>query len=218
MPQTSFDFTRPPAAEVAALAGFSSATLHEAIGQGGAMAGVVKPIGAGMRVCGPALTVDCPAGDNLAIHAAIAGARPGDLLVVDHKGAMDDGPFGEVMATACLARGIVGLVIDGCVRDSAEIRALRFPVFARGLCIRGTAKTQPGAIGRPIVCAGAAVAPGDVVLGDDDGVVVVPRGRAAEAVHAATERLQKEAEMMERIRAGATTVELLGLQSRLSAG
>lgn len=215
MLQASFDFPRPADAEIAALAGFSSSTVHEAIGQVGAMASIVKPIAPGMRVCGPALTVDCPAGDNLMIHAAIAGARPGDVLVVDHKGALDDGPFGEVMATACRARGIVGLVIDGCVRDSAEIRAMGFPVFARGLCIRGTTKALHGSIGRPITCARVAVEPGDIVLGDEDGLVVVPRARTAEAAEAAAERVRREAEMMEKIRAGVTTVELLGLEPRL---
>lgn len=215
MPVIDFDFPRPSEEDLARLAGFSSPTVHEAIGQKGAMASALKPIASGMKVCGPALTVDCPVGDNLMIHAAIAGARPGDLLVVDHKASLDDGPFGEVMATACHARGIVGLVIDGCVRDSAEIRAMGFPVFARGLCIRGTTKVKEGSIGQPIRCGGTPVQPGDIVLGDDDGVVVVPRAEAQAAATAAAQRVRSEAEMMEKLRAGATTVELLGLAQRL---
>lgn len=209
------DFPRPSSDEIAALAAFSSSTVHEAIGQIGAMSSGLKPIAAGMRLCGPALTVDCPAGDNLMIHAAIAEARPGDVLVVDHKGSLDDGPFGEIMAQASRQKGIAGLVIDGCVRDSAEIRALGFPVFARGLCIRGTTKVLRGSVGHAITCGGVAVSPGDVLLGDDDGLVVVPRARVAEAAAAAASRVRHEAEMIEKIRSGATTVELLGLQPQL---
>lgn len=208
-------FPRPTGDEIAALAAFSSSTVYEAIGQIGAMSSGLKPIAAGMKLCGPALTIDCPAGDNLMIHAAIAETQPGDVLVVDHKGSLEDGPFGEIMARASRHRGVAGLVIDGCVRDSAEIRALGFPVFARGLCIRGTTKLLRGSIGHPITCGGIAVAPGDVVLGDDDGLVVVPRARIAEAAAAAASRARHEAEMIEKIRSGATTVELLGLQSRI---
>jgi 4-hydroxy-4-methyl-2-oxoglutarate aldolase len=210
-----FDFARPSSTEIAALARFSSSTLHEAIGQKGAMASAIKPIASGLKVCGPALTVDCPAGDNLTIHAAIAGARPGDVLVVDFKAFTEAGPFGEIMAQASLQRKIAGLVIDGSVRDSVEIRGLGFPVFARGLCIRGTSKVKHGTIGQPIVCGGVAVAPGDIVLGDDDGVVVVPRAIAAEAATWAAERVAKEDEMIRKIKAGATTVDLLGLQPYL---
>lgn len=208
-------FPRPTGDEIAALAGFSSSTVHEAIGQIGAMSSGLKPIAPGMKLCGPALTIDCPAGDNLMIHAAIAEAQPGDVLVVDHKGSLDDGPFGEIMARASRHRGIAGLVIDGCVRDSAEIRSLGFPVFARGLCIRGTTKVLRGSVGQAITCGGITVAPGDVVLGDDDGVVVVPRVRLAEAAAAAARRVRHEAEMIEKIRSGVTTVELLGLQAQL---
>jgi 4-hydroxy-4-methyl-2-oxoglutarate aldolase len=171
------EYPRPTVTEIEALARFSSSTVHEAIGQSGAMSSLVKPIASGMKACGPALTVDCPVGDNLTIHAAIAQARAGDLLVVDFKGFLEAGPFGEIMAHACRQKGIVGLVIDGCVRDSVEIQTMNFPLFARGLCIRGTSKLRLGSVGRPITCAGVSVSPGDIVLGDDDGVVVVPRSR-----------------------------------------
>lgn len=214
---TTQDYTRPDPAAVAAIAAFGSATLHEAIGQVGAMPFPIKPIYSGMKVCGAALTVDCKPGDNLAIHAAVLGAKLGDVLVVDYKGYTEAGPFGDVLATACIAAGIRGLIIDGCVRDGASLRDMGFPVFARGLNMKGTTKNQPGSVGLPIICAGVAVAPGDAVLGDDDGVVVVPRARLAEAAKAARERDDKEAVMRDKIKAGATTVELLDLARLLRA-
>ncbi|CAN5228360.1 4-carboxy-4-hydroxy-2-oxoadipate aldolase/oxaloacetate decarboxylase [soil metagenome] len=210
-------FTRPTAAALASFAAISPATLHEALGQEGAMPFAIKPIYPGMKVCGAALTVECRPGDNLAIHAAVETAKPGDVLVVDYKGYLEAGPFGDVLATACQKAGIRGMVIDGCVRDGASLRAMGFPVFGRGLNMKGTTKNQPGKVGLPIICAGVAVAPGDVVVGDDDGVVVVPRGRIAAVVQAAQARDEKEATMREKLKKGATTVELLGL-ARLLRG
>lgn len=211
------DYERPVPSLLEELAAFSSATIHEANGQRGAVSGALKPLDPAMRVCGSALTVHCPAGDNLMIHAAIAVARPGDVLVVDHQGALDDGPFGDLLAEACLARGIRGLVIDGCVRDATTIRQMNFPVFARGLCIKGTTKNRLGSIGRPISLAGVPVAPGDAILGDEDGVVVVRRADIAGAIAAAIQREAKEAAMREAIRNGACTLDLLDLRNRLSA-
>jgi 4-hydroxy-4-methyl-2-oxoglutarate aldolase len=212
------DFARPTAAELEALAAFAPATLHEAMGQKGAMPGWMKPLYPGMRVCGAALTVDCPPGDNLSIHAAVERAEPGDVLVVDYKGFLESGPFGDILATACLARGVRGMVIDGCVRDGATIRELGFPIFARGLNMKGTVKMRLGAVGVPITCAGVAVAPGDAVVGDDDGVVVVPRALIATVAQAGREREDKEAAMRAKLEAGATTVELLGLRPLLRTG
>ena len=210
-------FTRPTAAALASVAAFGSATLHEALGQQGAMPFAIKPIYPGMKVCGAALTVECRPGDNLAIHAAVEKAKPGDVLVVDYKGYVEAGPFGDVLATACQTAGIRGMVIDGCVRDGASLLEMGFPIFARGLNMKGTSKSQPGRVGVPIICAGVAVAPGDVVVGDDDGVVVVPRGRIAATVKAARERDDKEAAMRDKLRKGATTIELLDL-TRLLRG
>jgi 4-hydroxy-4-methyl-2-oxoglutarate aldolase len=211
-------FRRPSREDVASLAAFTPATLHEALGQAGAMPFAIKPIYPGMRVCGPALTVDCTPGDNLAIHVAVERAEPGDVLVVDYKGFLEAGPFGDVLATACLAAGIVGLVIDGCVRDGPTLREMQFPVFARGLNMKGTAKNAVGAVGVPIVCAGVPVSPGDVVVGDDDGVVVVPREKMAATASAARKRDDMEADMRVRLKAGATTVDLLGLKERVRSG
>lgn len=210
------NFVRPDRDAVERLSGFGTATLHEALGQTGAMPFPIKPIYAGMNVCGTALTVECRPGDNLAIHAAVQVAEPGDVLVVDYKGYTEAGPFGDVLATACMTSGIRGMVIDGCVRDGATLQEMQFPVFARGLSMKGTTKAGPGSVGVPIICAGVAVAPGDVVVGDDDGVVVVPRDRLASAAKAARERDDKEADMRLKLKAGATTIDLLGLSSLLA--
>ncbi len=205
------DFARPSPEEVAAVAPFPPATLHEALGQIGAMSFPIKPIHPGATVCGVALTVDCKPGDNLAIHAAVANARPGDVLVVDYKGEVEWGPFGDVLGTACQKAGILGLVIDGCVRDGPTLKEMGFPVFAHGLNMKGTAKASPGAVGVPVHCGGVRVEPGDVVVGDDDGVVVVPRARIREAAEKSQAREDKEAAMREKLRAGETTIALLGL-------
>lgn len=213
----SSDADRPPVAALEALANFATATVHEAMGGTGALAPAVKPLYPGMRLCGPALPVDCPAGDNLMLHAAIAEAAPGEVLVVDFKGCVEAGPFGDVLAHACRLRGILGLVIDGTVRDGAALRAMGFPVFARGLCMAGTSKRGPGSVGLPVVCAGVRVARGDLVLGDDDGVVVVPRDGLQATIEAAERREAKEAELRAALETGRTTVELLGLEAALAA-
>ena len=178
----------------------------------------IKPIYQGMRVCGPALTVDCKPGDNLAIHAAVEQAEPGDVLVVDYKGFIEAGPFGDVLATACLAAGIVGLVIDGCVRDGPTLQRDGLSgVRARAQHEGHRQERSPGAVGVPIVCAGVAVSPGDVVVGDDDGVVVVPRAMIAGGCEAARERDDKEAAIASGSRPAPRRVDLLGLRPLLKA-
>lgn len=204
--------------EIEGLRVFSAATLHEAQGQAGAMSTAIKPIYSGMRLCGSALTIEGHPGDNLAIHEAVALAWPCDVLVVDYKGQEEFGPFGDILATACLERGLAGLVIDGCVRDGAVMRDMGFPVFARGLNMKGTQKARRGAIGGPISCGGVAVNSGDVVVGDDDGVVIVPHDAVAVTIKAAQEREDKEAALRDRLHEGALTVDLLGLRPLLRAG
>ncbi len=173
----------------------------------------IRPLAPGMAAAGPALTVRCRPGDNLALHRAIAVARPGDILVVDYGASMDSGPFGEIMALACAVRGIAALVIDGTVRDSGPIAAAGFPVFARGLNIIGTVKRDPGEIGLPVRVGGVEVATGDIVIADGDAVIVLP-AEGIEAVLAAAEtRATQEAAMMARIRAGETTLAILGLDA-----
>lgn len=206
-----FDYPRPDPEALRELAAFGTATIHEAMGQKGALPFAIKPIAPGMRLCGPALTVECTGGDNLMLHAAIAGGKPGDVLVVDYEGYVEAGPFGDILATACQARGIVGLVIDGCVRDLTVLRDMNFPAFARGASMKGTSKKHLRNVGAPISCAGVPVEPGDAVIADDDGVVIVPRAEIAATVAAAQAREDKEAAYRQKLKSGATTVELLNL-------
>lgn len=198
-----------------ALAELDTATVYESQGRLGAMAAYMKPVYPGMRVVGTALPVWCQPGDNLAIHRAVAEAEPGDVLVVDGGGFVDGGYWGEVLTVAAQARGVAGLVIDGGVRDIQAIRCRGFPVFARGVSMRACVKEQPGRVGTPVVCGGVVVHRGDVILGDDDGVVVVSAGQVRAVLAKARERSQKEAVLMEQLQSGKTTLELLGLDEVL---
>ncbi len=188
-----------------------TATLGEAWPAARLVAAPIRPLGPGMALAGTALPLRCRPGDNLALHLAIAAARPGDVLVADYGGSLESGPFGEIMALACRMRGIAGLVIDGAVRDSAQIVGLGFPVFARGLNIRGTAKSDRGEIGVPVVLGGVTIAPGDVILADADAILVLDAADLAPALAAAQARAAREAAMMTRLRLGETTLSILGL-------
>ncbi len=189
-----------------------TATLAEAWPGARVLAAPPAPIAPGMALAGPAVTLRARPGDNLALHLAIASAPPGSVLVADYGGATDSGPFGEIMALACRMRGIAGLVIDGAVRDSAQIAALGFPVFARGLDIRGTTKTDRGLHGTPVTLGGVTIAPGDIVLADADAIVVIPAADLPAALAAARGRAAREAAMMDRLRKGETTLDILGLR------
>jgi len=201
---------RPDAATLEAARALPTATLHEAGGRIGALPWAIKPVAPSMRVCGPAVTVQSPGGDNLWLHRALYVARPGDVLVVHVSGEHDYGYWGEIMATAAQARKLGGLVIDGCVRDGVLLAQLGFPVFARGLCIRGTGKDfgARGWINHPLLLDDIQVHPGDLIVGDGDGVVALPRERAAQVVAAAQAREAKEAGIIGRIQAGERTLEL----------
>ncbi len=191
---------------------FGSATLHEAAGQIGALSSAIKPIAKSMTVAGPAFTVKSPPQNNLWLHRAMARASPGDVLIVDVGGHYEAGYWGEIMTVAAQARGIAGLVIDGSVRDADQIEALGFPVFARGLSIRGTAKDadRPGALNDPLPFGDVIVVPGDLVVGDADGVVVIPKDRVDDVLAKSQEREDKEAEILERLRKGETTLDIYG--------
>lgn len=189
-----------------------TATLWEAWPATRIIDAPLRPLAPGMAMVGPALTVCCKPGDNLALHLAMASARGGEVLVVDYGGSLDSGPFGEIMALACQMRGIVGMVIDGSVRDSAQITELGFPVFARGLNIRGTVKQDRGKIGSPVSIGGVAIAPGDIILADADAIVTLAPGDLPAALAASKARAAKEAVMMERLRQGETTLSILGLK------
>jgi 4-hydroxy-4-methyl-2-oxoglutarate aldolase len=193
------------------LARFGSATL----GESGArtLPPRLRPIWPGAALAAPALPVSCTPGDNLAIHVAVARAPKGTALVVDVGGIAERGYFGEVLTTAAQARGVAGLVIDGGVRDVAALRSLGFPVFASLVSLPGAEKVAAGTVGRPVRVAGVPVALGDWVVGDVDGVVIVPGYSIDEVLAAAQVRTDKEIGYFGSLRAGATTVELLGLDS-----
>jgi 4-hydroxy-4-methyl-2-oxoglutarate aldolase len=209
---TRLDVPRLPADLLAAAARLPTATLHEAGRKIGALPSAIRPLAPGMRVCGQALTVHSPPGDNLWLHRALAIARPGDVLVVFASQAYEHGYWGEIMATMAQARGVAGLVIDACVRDGALLAEMGFPVFSRGLCIRGTGKDF-GAIGwinHPVMIGEITVHAGDLVVGDGDGVVVLPGGQAQAIVTAGQQREQDEAAICERLKAGETTLTVYG--------
>lgn len=209
-PTIRADIERPDADLLRRAARLPTATLHEAGGRIGVMPREIRPVGRAMRVCGPAVTVASPGGDNLWLHRAIYVAQPGDVLVVHVSGAFDFGYWGEIMASAAKERGLGGLVIDGCVRDGDLLEDLGLPVFARGLCIRGTGKDfgARGWINHPVLFGELTVSAGDLVVGDRDGVVVVPGPRAHEVVAAAEQREAKEAHVLQRIAAGDRTLEI----------
>lgn len=208
--RTSID--RVSAELVQAASSLSTATLHEAAGKIGALPSTIKPLDVSARVCGAALTVDSPGGDNLWLHRAIYAAQPGDVLVVRTAGKYEHGYWGEIMSTAAAERGIAGLVIDACVRDGALLPSIGLPVFARGLCIRGTGKDfgATGWINAPLLFDDVIVHPGDLIVGDADGVVCLPRQQVPAIVAAAVTRDQQEAAIIQRLKAGETTLEIYG--------
>jgi 4-hydroxy-4-methyl-2-oxoglutarate aldolase len=186
----------------------SVATVHEAAGRIGALSSAVKPIAAGMRLSGPAFPFSLKPGDNLAIHEALYAAPAGSVLVIDAFDFLESGPFGEIIAVAARVRGIVGLVTSGSVRDRDAIAAIGFPVFAKGLCVKGTDKLVPAKLGGPVVIDGVAIHPGDWVLGDSDGVVVIPAASAAAVLQESITREAKELDIIERIKGGARTLDV----------
>jgi 4-hydroxy-4-methyl-2-oxoglutarate aldolase len=207
---------RADAKDIRRLGAAGVATVHEALGRSGLLRPYMRPVYASARVAGSAVTVVCGAGDNLMIHAAIAVVQPGDVLVVSTLEESTHGMFGELLAESCRAHGVVGLVIDAGVRDITEITALGFPVWSRAVSAQGTSKTIAGSVNVPIVCAGASIAPGDVVVGDADGVVVVPRETAGAVVTAVDERLAKEERTRARLKAGELGLDIYGLRDVLA--
>lgn len=204
---------RPGPDTLDALAALGTATIGEASSNGvrilhGRVRALAEPA---PSVCGTALTVRCRPGDNLAIHLALAGARRDDILVVDYGGDTGTGPFGEIMAFAAQHAGLRGLVIDGAVRDRAAIVRMAFPVFCRGTAIPGTSKADRGEIGTACTIGGTKVASGDVVVCDGDAVVAFDPGAAEDILIAGRARLDAEARIMERLRAGETTCEIFDL-------
>jgi len=190
---------------------FDPATLYEAAGQRGMVDPAIRPAWQGAKVCGRAATVQCPPGDNLMLHIAVAKAPPGSIIVATVGGYLSAGAWGEILTEAARTRGIAGLVIDGAVRDIDAIEALRFPVFSRGLAIGSCTKERAGQLDGPIQLGGATVCSGDLIFGNADGLVVIEQDRIEEVYEAAVRRRDREAEIVMKLREGRTTLELLGL-------
>lgn len=192
-----------------------TASVHEAIGRIGYVGPDLVAIQHDRKIAGSAITVSCHPGDNLMIHAAVEMCEPGDVLVVTTTAPSTHGGFGDLLATSVMAKGVVGLVTDAGVRDTADLRAMGFPVWARHVSCQGTVKNTPGSVNVPVVLGGVTVHPGDVVCADDDGVVVVERANAAWALDQSQTRLHEEATMRGRLEAGELGVDIYGLRERL---
>lgn len=208
---------RPHPDDVAALSDYGSATIHEAMGRVGLMRPYMRPIYAGAKLCGPAVTVLLQPGDNWMMHVAAEQLHDGDVVVAACTTTSDAGFFGDLLATSFRARGGVGLVIDGGVRDIADLQKMDFPVFAAAIHARGTVKETLGSVNTPVTVANALVNPGDVVVGDADGVVVVPADRVAEVVEASRAREAKEATVRARLAAGELGLDVYGMREKLEA-
>jgi 4-hydroxy-4-methyl-2-oxoglutarate aldolase len=192
-------------------------TVSEAMGRTGLLDTAIHPIQTGRSIGGSAITVLCQPGDNLMIHVAIELCQPGHVLVVTTTSPSVDGMFGELLATSLMARGVHALVIDAGVRDVAALRELGFAVWTRAVSAQGTVKNTPGSVNVPVVIAGRSVHPGDVVIADDDGVVIVPRTQAAAVAGAAEARSQNEAVTRQRLAAGEVSLDLFALRERVAS-
>ena len=206
---------RPDAETIKVLGNAGVATVHEAQGRTGLLRPYMRPIYPAARVFGPAVTISSQPGDNLMIHAAIEVCQPGDVLVVTTTSESTDGMFGELLGVSCQAHGIAGLIIDAGVRDTAELTAMNFPVFAKAVSSQGTVKNTAGDVNIPVVCAGALISPGDVIVADADGVVVVPREQAEPVAQASQQRIAKEEKTRQRLRSGELGLDFYGLRAKL---
>jgi 4-hydroxy-4-methyl-2-oxoglutarate aldolase len=190
---------------------FDTATLFEAAGQRGMVDPAIRPAWPGARLAGPVFTVQCPPGDNLMLHHAVTLAQPGDVLVASTGNYGLAGAWGEILTVAARARGIAGLVIDGAVRDTSAIAPRGFPIFSRGLSIGSCSKERYGVLNQPMIFGGVQVSPGDIVVADVDGIVIIEQDRVERVLEAARQRQSKERLLIEQLEKGKTTIELLGL-------
>ena len=217
MPHIITKITRATTADVTALSKFGTATIHEAQGRLGDIHSSIKPVVRSMKLCGPAFTVESSPRDNIMLQLAIHYAQAGDVIVVSAGAFAEAGSFGGVLGSACMAKGIAGVVTDAGVRDTAELIEMGLPVFSLGIAIRGTVKETLGQINKDIVVGGQIIRPGDVICGDADGLVMVRREDAAEVAVKSAARDQAELELIEQYKAGRTVIDLCNLEDVLKA-
>ena len=206
------DFDRPPRELVDRLGALPTGILSDCMNRMQSLDAGIRPISAGMRLCGPAFTVQSVESNNWGAHQALTLAKAGDVLVLAARGGMQSAVWGHVMTVAAKKRELAGVVVDGCIRDSDENLADALPIFARGICPGGPHKGWPCNLNVPVSCAGVAILPGDIIVGDVDGVVVVPVNRATQVLEESVKRMETEKDWYRRLEAGESTVSLLGLK------